>query len=73
MSEEIKKEESKKTTKKKATIKKEPEVTITVDQFCRQSAVKQLDAWVAAKFWKDRKTVKEWQAAFDDKKIPYKR
>lgn len=70
--EEVKKPVPKKTVAKKKA--KEPEVTITVDQFCRTHGVLQLDVWVAKKFWsKDRKTVKQWEAAFDDKKIPYKR
>jgi hypothetical protein len=75
---EVVKEVVKQATPKKAktVVKKVTAKVYNVAQFCNLHGVKALDAWVAKRFFpsnKDRKSLKEWEAIFDEKKIPFKR
>ena len=74
--EEVKVVVEKPKTKKKAPVKKTTAKVFNVAQFCNLRAVKQLDTWVAKRFYpngKDTKTLKEWEEIFDERKIPFKR
>lgn len=55
-------------------VKSAPKVeNISLDQFIRTKGVKQLDAWVAKKFFKKEGAMPlaKWEKLFESKKIPY--